>query len=656
MGYYVFSNERMCFLIPLKDFNSPRFFGGHLSHVTTVRISDRGSFIGSGDENGDVLIWYPFFEQDGTGTKTERRSYFEYEVTDIGFTGDNRRFLAVGEGKTKLGEASFTDGGSLGLISGHTRKIMAADMRLQRPFRIAAASEKGNVTFHNGPPFSFVNCCTPAGKARIQALRFSPDGKFYATAAANGTVCLGSGLRGPPVGLIGRHSGESVVYDIAWAQDSVRLLSVGTDGFLRLWELDVAATEERLAALSDESWRDVPLDAPLVAHELSYVCVTHMKELVDRPVGVSWCQKGRFWNGDDIISVVTLGGDVYWFSPKPSGELALLKKQIAHQRPPRSILCFDAPDGSPRILSSASDEKNIVWAPQDPELSKRLPFSPNFAARPFDGFGKLNVSAAEHLGDGLVGVVTSEAFQLFRVVEEPELLVLQTSVKFSERVSIARGRVFGASLLVMATHGREVSLMACPLEERHVSFTPQRVVSLSGKVLCAAICVTSAGVALACGCEDSNKVHVFVFDETLQPVSEKVCSYHTSSISSLDFSPSAGRLASGDTAHKVAVWSVGPTLEVSDTPSIFGLDYLLGRVLRVSFRDYETLAMADSGSILVHDLSRGFRHRIPFKLATYGLGALGWSPRGELVYGDGAAICIAAFGAGDFATRFNAAQ
>ena len=50
---------------------------------------------------------------------------------------------------------SVDTGTSVGEIMGQTKSLNAVDMRPQRPFRIATASEDNSVAFFHGPPFKF---------------------------------------------------------------------------------------------------------------------------------------------------------------------------------------------------------------------------------------------------------------------------------------------------------------------------------------------------------------------------------------------------------------------------------------------------------------------------------------------------------------------
>ncbi len=77
-------------------------------------------------------------------------------VTDIAWSPDSQRIVAVGEGREMFGRVFMWDSGtSVGEITGHSKKISSVDFKQTRPFRIATCGDDFQVAYFEGPPFKF---------------------------------------------------------------------------------------------------------------------------------------------------------------------------------------------------------------------------------------------------------------------------------------------------------------------------------------------------------------------------------------------------------------------------------------------------------------------------------------------------------------------
>ncbi|MDX1999347.1 MAG: pentapeptide repeat-containing protein [Thermoanaerobaculia bacterium] len=83
--------------------------------------------------------------------------------------------------------------------------------------------------------------------AWLQALAFSPDGRWVASAANSGEILI----RDPRSGVVRRklsgHSGR--VWALAWSGEGGRLASAGSDGRIRIWDLEAGRLVAELSAL-----------------------------------------------------------------------------------------------------------------------------------------------------------------------------------------------------------------------------------------------------------------------------------------------------------------------------------------------------------------------------------------------------------------------
>lgn len=97
---------------------------------------------------------------------------------------------------------------------------------------------------------------TRTHQGAVRAVTYSPDGRWLATAGADGTIRVWKpGAATLARGLVG-HAGE--VQSLAWSSDSNTLASGGTDGTVRLWDASSGAARGRMdhigLAVSALSW------------------------------------------------------------------------------------------------------------------------------------------------------------------------------------------------------------------------------------------------------------------------------------------------------------------------------------------------------------------------------------------------------------------
>lgn len=207
----------------------------HAHQVTVAKYAPSGFYIASGDITGKIRIW--------DTTQKEHLLKNEYtpfsgRIKDIAWTEDSKRIAVVGEGREKFGAVFLADtGSSVGEVSGHSKIINSVDIKPTRPYRLATASDDACASFFEGPPFKFrftlrdhvqfVNCT-----------RFSPDGKFFATAGADGQIFLYDGKEGQKISSVGgekAHKGG--IYALSWSPDSSQLISASGDKTIKLWDV-----------------------------------------------------------------------------------------------------------------------------------------------------------------------------------------------------------------------------------------------------------------------------------------------------------------------------------------------------------------------------------------------------------------------------------
>ncbi|XP_017481037.1 PREDICTED: actin-interacting protein 1 [Rhagoletis zephyria] len=207
----------------------------HSCAVNVAKYSPSGFYIASGDASGKIRIW------DTVNKEHILKNEFQPiggPIKDIAWSADNQRIVIVGEGRERFGHVFMTETGtSVGEISGQSKPINSCDFRPARPFRIVTGSEDNTIGVFEGPPFKFK--MTKQEHSRfVQAVRYSPDGKYFASAGFDGKVFLYDGVSSELVGEIGSPAHKGGVYAVAWKPDSTQLLTCSGDKTCRLWNVE----------------------------------------------------------------------------------------------------------------------------------------------------------------------------------------------------------------------------------------------------------------------------------------------------------------------------------------------------------------------------------------------------------------------------------
>lgn len=75
-------------------------------------------------------------------------------VKDICWTADGERIAIVGEGSQTFGKVIMWDtGANVGEITGFAKRLISADFRPNRPFKLAIGGDEMQLGFFAGPPF-----------------------------------------------------------------------------------------------------------------------------------------------------------------------------------------------------------------------------------------------------------------------------------------------------------------------------------------------------------------------------------------------------------------------------------------------------------------------------------------------------------------------
>lgn len=142
------------------------------------------------DDRGQVIIWAP------GSHKKKLETVSSQCVTDIDWSDDSKRVVAVGRGSGKYGRCfDWEKGNSFGDITGHQKIPITVAFKPGRPYRIASGGEDKIVCFHEGPPFKFKR----SYKVCSGSLRLHPTAccAAWLMASADGDAsCLGTHQHG----------------------------------------------------------------------------------------------------------------------------------------------------------------------------------------------------------------------------------------------------------------------------------------------------------------------------------------------------------------------------------------------------------------------------------------------------------------------------
>lgn len=273
----------------------------HSCAVNVAKYSPSGFYIASGDVSGKIRIW------DTVNKEHLLKNEFQPiggPIKDIAWSSDSQRIVVVGEGRERFGHVFMADTGtSVGEISGQSKPINSCDFRPARPFRIVTGSEDNTIGIFEGPPFKFRK--TKQEHSRfVQAIRYSPDGKYFASGGFDGKVFIFDGNTSDLIGEVGSPAHKGGVYGVAWKPDGAQLLTASGDKTCKLWNVET---------------RELIVEFP-------------MGSTVDDQ------QVSCLWQGEHLLSV-SLSGFINYLDPENS--LQPLRIIKGHNKPITAIALSD---------------------------------------------------------------------------------------------------------------------------------------------------------------------------------------------------------------------------------------------------------------------------------------------------------------------------
>jgi WD40 repeat protein len=206
---------------------------GHTNNPLSINFSPDGKTFLTTSYDRTLKIW-----DTNTGRQLLSLNGDDAELFTAAFSNDGKIVAtAGGSGKIKLW--NLTDR-TYKLGIGHTDSLRSVDLPTNNPNLLATAGSDRQIILWDihGNKIDTISADSKEPWNRIEALKFSPDGKTIAAASTDGTLSLWS-ISGRSYKKISPQSSHSqAVLDVSFHPDGKTLASVSFDGTIRLWTID----------------------------------------------------------------------------------------------------------------------------------------------------------------------------------------------------------------------------------------------------------------------------------------------------------------------------------------------------------------------------------------------------------------------------------
>ena len=216
-------------------------YRGHLAEVTAAKFSLSGAYVASADKSGKLRVWA--WTNPAKMIKMETQ-LFSGPILDIDWAFDNQKITACGDNGSGLCMKTVTwdTGNSMGEMVGHTKRVTTCAFRPARPFKIMTGSEDFKTAFFTGPPFK-LDHTNASHTGFVNCVKFTADGTRAASCSSDKKIQFYDGLSGEPTEAIDNaHAGT--IYSIAFNADGSKLLSVSADKTAKLWDVATRTAEK----------------------------------------------------------------------------------------------------------------------------------------------------------------------------------------------------------------------------------------------------------------------------------------------------------------------------------------------------------------------------------------------------------------------------
>lgn len=211
-------------------------FKNHKCKTTCVDIAPNGVFAASGDEQGNLKIW---FLDDGF----EKFSFqcLSSKILGVHWDETSKRILVYGYAGQKgfARYVSWDTCNSMGEITGMTRNAICGDIKRSKPYYAVVASEDLSIRVYNG------NNLKPAYNIKTHTkficdVKFSPKGDKFAVVGLEKNICIYQTENGELIDEISK-TAESQhtngIISLVWLSENC-IATCSMDKTVKVWDLN----------------------------------------------------------------------------------------------------------------------------------------------------------------------------------------------------------------------------------------------------------------------------------------------------------------------------------------------------------------------------------------------------------------------------------
>ncbi|GBG28265.1 WD repeat-containing protein 1 [Hondaea fermentalgiana] len=518
--------------VVIRDVEDPQDVQVHIGHrkkVNVAKFSPDGKLVASGDAAGVIRVW--------SSSNLELKKELPCmggPIFDLAFDDTGKRMVVCGDARgTNTRVFMWESGSPQGEPGGTSKRVLSVDIRPTKPSRMASSSEDMKVRLHEGPPYKFSGSFEEHTNF-VQCVRYSPDGRFLATASNDKSIYILDAETGDKISqLPTEHKGS--IYAVSWSADSSMLVSCSGDKTVKLWDIESASCAGTVSLGSKIP--DMQVGCVFAGDEVVSLSLSGDLHFIDMSAGKVNrtvqshssipAHLARDWSADTPeVYVGTADGSIFAIHPDgmserfegdagPSDGIVVCEGQLYAVGHDDALHTADVSDGAYKLKASSMPTDftpvGVSAGPEDASLAVVATHASLYLARDgkrkhsieFSGYEGLCVAMAPDCSECIVGG-TDKAAHIF------------------------------------AINGNK-------LEDTGVSLS-----GIQGK--CTAVQYSPTGTHIALG-DDVKEVTLWD-RESRECLIKNKWVFHSSSITSLAFSPSGQFVASGSTDTQVIIWNV----------------------------------------------------------------------------------------------------